>query len=260
VAVNDPDRSKEFYTSLFGWTADDQTDPEGNVLYTMFSQAGKHVAGLGAMPPQMTEAGIPPMWSSYVTVYDIDAAVSRAESTGGTVISQIDIHEAGRMAFVVDPTGAVVQLWQPGDHKGAGTFTGHGTMSWNELATRDVAKAQAFYAEVVGWRFEDAPGPFDYQLIMMDTKVDGEPYMFDTFNGGMLAMDENWPDEISAHWMVYFTVDNAGDVVGRVEALGGTVAVAPFDTPNGRIAVIGDPDNAKFSIIAPSQAVAPDEE
>ena len=55
------------------------------------------------------------------------------------------------------------------------------------------------------------------------------------------------------------TVSNTDDVAAKVSDLGGEVAVAPFDTENGRIAVIRDPQGAVFSVIAPSQAVAPDE-
>jgi predicted enzyme related to lactoylglutathione lyase len=31
----------------------------------------------------------------------------------------------------------------------------HGTFVWNELATSDVEKAKAFYAEAPGWEFEE---------------------------------------------------------------------------------------------------------
>ena len=259
VAVLDPAAGTQFYTELFGWDAEDHTGAEGEYVYTMFTLGGKPVAGLGGMPPEMSQAGVPPMWNSYVTVDNVDSAAARVQASGGTVLDVVDIPDTGRMAIVMDPTGAAVMLWQGGQHRGAEIFTGHAAMSWNELATRDVSKAQAFYTDVLGWRYEESPGPFPYHLIMMDTKSEGNPYMFDTFNGGMLTMDDNWPAEIPAHWMVYFTVDNTDDLVARVDDLGGKVSVPPFDTPNGRISVINDPQGATFSVIAPSQAVAPEE-
>ena len=259
VAVPDPRAGAQFYSALFGWETDDQFDADGGYMYTMFRKQGDAVAGIGEMPEGMLAAGAPPSWQSYVTVDDLDATTTTVEANGGAVMHVMDLDPVGRMAVVGDPSGAVLMLWEAGNHAGADLFTGHGTMSWNELAARDVAKAQSFYAEVLGWRYEDAPGPFDYQLIMMDTKIDEQPYMFDTFNGGMMLMDDTWPAEMPSHWMVYFTVDNVDDLVGSVAGLGGEVAVPAFDTPNGRIAVIKDSQGAVFSIIAPSQAVAPDE-
>ena len=259
LSLPDPESGTRFYTSLFGWQAEDQAGPDENYLYTIFRAGGKQVGGLGGQPEAMRAGGVPPMWNSYVTVDDVAAAVARVQANGGNVIDTMDVMAAGRMAIVADPTGGVLMLWEAGDHRGAEAFTGHGTMSWNELAIRDVGKAQSFYAEVLGWRYEDTPGPDEYQLIMLDNKVDGQPYMFDTFNGGMLAMDENWPDDMPAHWMVYFTVDNTDEMVARVAELGGVVAVPPFDTSNGRISVINDPQGGTFSVIAPSQAIPADE-
>ena len=33
----------------------------------------------------------------------------------------------------------------------------HGTFYWNELLTRDVERAKAFYAETIGWSYEAMP-------------------------------------------------------------------------------------------------------
>ena len=54
---------------------------------------------------------------------------------------------------------------------------------------------------------------------------------------------------IPNHWQVYFAVDDADATAAKAAELGGTVQVPPFDTPVGRIAVIGDPQGAVFSII-----------
>ena len=35
----------------------------------------------------------------------------------------------------------------------------HGNFVWNELYTRDVEAAKAFYAATVGWTFEGMPMP-----------------------------------------------------------------------------------------------------
>ncbi len=254
ISLPDPAAGKDFYAALFGWQAEDQQDPDGNYIYTMFSKDGEAVAGMGPQPPGTAESGIPPMWSSYVTVDDVDAAVERATDSGGSVVLPVmDVFTAGRMAIVADPAGGVVSMWEAGDHEGAGVFNTHGAMTWNELATRDVAGAKAFYTAVFGWEFEPFGGDNEYWLIKVAGKVGGGVYADDQYNGGVMPMDENWPDEIPPHWMVYFNVDDTDAAVAKLEELGGSVSVPAFDTPAGRIAVVGDAQGGTFSFIAPAQ-------
>jgi uncharacterized protein len=57
---------------------------------------------------------------------------------------------------------------------------------------------------------------------------------------------------VPSHWHVYFGVADADATVAKAAELGGSVLVPPFDTPVGRMAVIGDPQGAVFSIIQPA--------
>lgn len=68
--------ARSFYSELFGWTSTDMATPMG-VDYTQFYKDGKLVAGMGPMPSEMTAAGAPPVWSSYVIVGDLDATLAR---------------------------------------------------------------------------------------------------------------------------------------------------------------------------------------
>jgi predicted enzyme related to lactoylglutathione lyase len=54
------------------------------------------------------------------------------------------------------------------------------------------------------------------------------------------------------HWHVYFAVDDADATAAKATELGGSVMVAPFDSPVGRMAVLTDPQGAVFSIIKPA--------
>ena len=252
----DPERAKEFYSGLFGWEGEDQHDPDGNYIYTMFTMAGKNVAGMGPQPETMQ--GMPPVWNSYINVNSVDDVVAAATAAGGTVLTPpMDVMDSGRMAFLQDPEGAAFGIWQPGTHRGADLFLEAGTMGWNELATRDPDAATAFYGSVFPWSFNkmaEDESPADYRTIHMDTKIDGDGDMDDDFNGGMIKMDENWPDEIPSHWMVYFRVDDTDAAAARVKELGGNVSVEPFQTPAGKIAVINDPVGGTISIIDPPPA------
>ena len=52
-----------------------------------------------------------------------------------------DVLDVGRMAMVQDPTGAVVALWEPRRHAGAGLAGEANAICWNELATTDTGRA-----------------------------------------------------------------------------------------------------------------------
>jgi hypothetical protein len=84
LATPDPAASQRFYTALFGWDYDRQpTDnPDGD--YIMARRNGHDAAGMMQLSPEMAASGMPPVWSAYVTVDDLDAAVSKVEAAGGS--------------------------------------------------------------------------------------------------------------------------------------------------------------------------------
>src|ERR1700752_625639 len=103
----DQSAAKEFYASLLGWSYDDNPMPQGGV-YSMATVNGETVAAIAPMPPG-APGGRPPMWNTYIAVDDVDAAVDKVGPAGGQVLmAPVDIGEAGRMAFVADPTGPAV--------------------------------------------------------------------------------------------------------------------------------------------------------
>lgn len=251
ASATDPASSEAFYAGVFGWTIVREHDSEGNHIYTRFQLDGKNVAGLGGKPPDMAE--VPSSWSSYVNVDSVDDVVAAAGSAGGSVMMPtMDVMDYGRMAFITDPTGATVGLWEPNSFTGGDTFLGPNTISWNELATRDPDAAIAFYTAIFPWAIQamEMPDPLmHYWTIHLDAKVDGDGDMDDDYNGGILAMTDDWPAEMPAHWMVYIRVTDTDATVARLIELGGSVAVPAFDTPTGRIAVVRDPEGATFSVI-----------
>lgn len=257
ISLPDPEKGKTFYGELFGWTAEDQYDHDGNYVYTMFSQDGDTVAGLGPLPVAMQEAGVPPMWQTYVTVDDVDSVVTKVDELGGSVlVPTMQIFDSGRMAVVAEPGGAVLSLWEAGEHPGAALFNHHGAMTWNELNTRDTEASQKFWTKVLGWTFSPLEGTEGFVYHMIQNDNDHEACARDGMTGGVLQMDENWPPQIPPHWMVYFQVNNTDEAVAKVTELGGTVAVPPFDSSAGRIAVVNDNQGGTFSVIAPSQTPA----
>jgi predicted enzyme related to lactoylglutathione lyase len=252
ISMADPAGGSKFYSDLFGWHAEDQHDPDGNYIYTMFTKDGKNTAGLGGQPQAMAEAGLPAMWNSYVNVDSVDNTIAKWTHAGGTVMMPaMDVLTSGRMAFVTDPAGGVIGLWQAEDHVGGQVFNEHGALTWNELNTRDAEAAMEFYGAALGWEFELNPGDGPpYWLIKLPGKTPGTPLSDDIYNGGILTMDENFPADIPQHWTVYFMVDDTDDMVTQAVALGGSVVVPPFDLPVGRVGIVADPQGGVFTLMS----------
>ncbi len=125
-------------------------------------------------------------------------------------------------------------------------MSSHGTFHWNELMTNDVEGAKTFYANTLGWTYDDFAGAgFTYWVCMAgETPV-----------GGIMPLEDTAPQDAGPHWFAYISVD---DVDARVEAArnsGGTVVREPFDIPMvGRVALIQDTTGAGIGIITPAQS------
>lgn len=239
LMAKDVAKAKSFYGSLFDWTAEEQ-DTQGGPPYVMFRHDGDEVAGLGRMPDEMQQQGVPGVWSSYVTVADVEESVGRVEEHGGKIVMPpMQVFDAGHMAVITDREGAALSLWQPLEHKGAAKCNEPGSFCWNELAVRDIDGARDFYHGVFGWDYtlnDDAPTT--YYLICNG----------DQTNGGLLQMNEQWGD-MPSHWSVYFAVDDVDACVAKVKDLGGTVHADPFEIPVGRLTVVQDDQGAHFYML-----------
>jgi predicted enzyme related to lactoylglutathione lyase len=208
--------------------------------YRQAMRDGKPVAG---MMPLMQE-GQPPAWSSYVSVSDAGATAAGVKESGGTVmVEPMEVMDLGRMAVFADPAGAVFGVWQPGTFAGAGVVNEPGSLSWNELNTRDPDGAKEFYGALFGWTSEESKMP------------DGGSYTEwhrdgDAIVGGMLDIRGRVPDEVPPHWMVYFAVEDCDATVAKAKELGGECDLGPIDLPVGRFAVLHDPHGAHFAVVA----------
>ncbi|MDH3730910.1 MAG: VOC family protein [Acidimicrobiia bacterium] len=241
LATSDLEGAKAFYGTVFGWESEDMLAEGGN--YTMFRKDGKSVAGMGTLPDELAAAGVPPMWNTYIAVDNVDAAMAKAtEAGGGVTMEAMDIKGSGRMAFVTDPTGASIGLWQDAGFFGAGLVNEPGAFVWSELITDDTPAAQEFYAAALGLSaktMEGASGPYTFFF------VDGVKNPV----AGMLPKNENM-GSFPNYWGTYFAVDDCEGCLETVEANGGKVIMQPMDIPDfGRMAVIQDPQGATMSVI-----------
>ena len=239
LGTPDQDAAAEFYSALFGWSVEADENAEQTGGYRVAMLKDKAIGGV----MKLMQEGQPPAWSSYICVEDADATVAKAREAGGAVVVEpMDVLDYGRMAFLTDPTGAFIGLWQPGRNIGAGLVNEPGALAWNELGTRDVAAAKAFYGAVFGWGFEDV----DMGEMGAYTSIK----LGDRSVGGMVDITGRMPDEVPANWLVYFAVDDPDASVEKVRELGGSVAFGPIDSLAGRLAMVTDPWGAAFAVVA----------
>ncbi|MCU1381706.1 MAG: Glyoxalase/bleomycin resistance protein/dioxygenase [Acidobacteria bacterium] len=241
LATTDQQAAVAFYRGLFGWDVNEQ--PIGPTeVYSMFQMRGKPVAAAATQQAPERQMGVPPHWNAYVTVASVEESATKAESLGGTVLMPpLDVMDAGRMAVVQDPTGAVFQLWQANRSIGAEILNEPGALCWTELNTRDTKKAEAFYTGLFGWGVKHAAPSSAMEYT--EFSVDGQPAI------GMIPMNEHMPAGVPSYWMPYFQVANTDASAEKIAELGGSIMVPAQDIPGtGRFAIGRDPQGAMFAV------------
>ncbi len=235
LGSSDVNASHAFYTALFGWSVDLIPDGGG---YGIFRLDGKQVAGVG---PRTSEEA-PSAWTMYVLTNDAAAAVEKVTEAGGTVIAPpLEVMTAGTMAIVADPSGAVMGLWQPNEHRGFEVMRVAGAYCWSELNAKDLPSDKLFYWNAFGWDPAESTVPGTNYT---EFKLSGESV------AGALPMDPEAPPDAPSNWLVYFAVDDADATVAKLTELGGGVHHPASDIPGvGRFAVVHDPQGAVFAIL-----------
>ncbi len=231
----DVDRARTFYGGLFRWESEDPNPDFGG--YTNFTFQGVRIGGL--MGKQ--DDAMPDVWSIYLEVADAAKTIARVEELGlPVIVPAMPVGDLGVMGVVGDPTGAVIGMWQPGEHRGFGRWMEPGAPGWFELHTRDLPTATGFYEDVFGWttRVESDTPEFRYR-----TMVEGELQY-----AGMMDDTGHLPDDVPPHWTVYFDTADIDASLGRVVELGGTVLMPAEETPYGRLAAVADPMGAVFNL------------
>ena len=116
----------------------------------------------------------------------------------------------------------------------------HGSISWSELMTSDVAGAKKFYSELFGWKFEDMPMEnMDYTVVSVN----------DDEVAGMMPFPPDSPP-MPPNWGLYITVDDVDATAEQASGMGAKIVMPPQDIPEvGRFCVMQDPQGAFISII-----------
>jgi len=152
----------------------------------------------------------------------------------------MQVQDLGTMAFIADPGGAGIGVWQPGTHQGFGLVDEPGTPSWFELHTRGYEHVLAFYRSVFRWetRVES-----DTDELRYTTMQYGDQPL-----AGVMDSTAFLPPNAPSCWSVYWAVAHADDSAQRIVDNGGSLVHPPHDTPYGRLVEAKDPHGAAFKL------------
>jgi uncharacterized protein len=243
LATIDQNAAKKFYSALFGWNVNDFPMGPGDE-YTIFRVDGRDVAAGFTLRPDQKERGVPPHWLIYIAVENADQSAAKASSLGGKVLAPaFDAMEAGRMAVIQDPTGAVFCLWQAKGNTGLGITGDSGTFCWADLITPDPERARQFYSGLFGWQLTTGEhDPSGYLHIKNGEK----------FIGGIPPTRHQGPNSVP-HWLSYFYVADVDDATKKAQGLGAMIYAPPMTIEGaGRMSIVGDPQGAAFALFKES--------
>lgn len=241
LMTTDMEGAKAFYGEVIGWKTQQWPDADPKQPYTMWAAGSTPIGGVMPLDENARKMGIPPHWTAYTTVQNVDAAVDKAKQLGGSVLMPpMDIPKVGRFAVLADPQGASFAVFTPKDETDApADTTGH--FSWAELNTTDYESAWKFYSQLFNWKHKSSMemGPMGTYFMFTDQS--------EKTKGGMsnVAKSMNMPP----HWLHYVTVDDVNATLERVKRSGGKVINGPMDIPgNDVIAQCQDPQGGFFAV------------
>ena len=118
IPVDDLERARKFYGSIFGWNLQDWPMPDGSkyigVHTTPIDEKTRMPLKVGAINGgimKKTAVAKAPIFA--INVFSIDEKVKMVEKAGGKVVMpKMDMMGMGFYAYVNDPEGNVVGLWE----------------------------------------------------------------------------------------------------------------------------------------------------
>ena len=176
-----------------------------------------------------------------------EATAAAVEANGGMVlVPPMPIMDLGVMAFLADPAGGAIGIWQPGTFPGIAVLGDPGTPAWFELHTRGYEAALDFYRTVFGWETRVMGDTSEFRYTTVN---DGDEQL-----AGVMDASGHLPEGVPSYWAVYFATDDTDATLARAVELGGAIVTPAEDTPYGRLAVATDATGTPFSLLGPNQA------
>jgi predicted enzyme related to lactoylglutathione lyase len=246
LLTTDPKAAEAFYSKVFGWRM--EPGKATDMAYTHINVGNYPIGGIMELPAELKAHGVPPNWSGYIGVDDVDATARKIVAAGGKVQRPAeDIPNVGRFAVVADPAGAVFLIFKGTGQDNMPARPPMGTpgfVDWNELIGGEPDESFKFYSGLFGWTKGEAMNMGamgTYQIF----HIDGVP------SGGMMKRK---PDMPMACWIYYVAVDDIEAAHKRVLDSGGKIMFGPMEVPGGMwIVTAFDPQQAMFAMVGPKK-------
>jgi hypothetical protein len=104
LQTHDLNPAREFYAAVFDWTYEVDANE-----YVVCKAWDRVQAGMMKIEEEMSD--IPPNWTNYFLVSDIDAAAARVTELGGEVhVPPMIAGDIGKLAIIQDPQGAFFSI------------------------------------------------------------------------------------------------------------------------------------------------------
>jgi len=249
LIVSDAREAVEWYVEVFGARLLEEplVMDDGRIGHAELG-FGAAVVFVADESPLTAVAAPRPDWpatvSLVVEVDDVDAVVERALDRGAGLERPAADHPYGRNAVVRDPfhhrwmvSSAPVtdRMEVPVEETVEEPVEGRmrqGDIGYASLSVPDVARAEAFFAAVLGWHTSPGSVPEGRQLV------------------GTTPHHGLWGGVERATLFLCFAVDDVDAALGRVRAAGGE-ADEPTDEPYGRVAGCVDDQGTRFAVFHP---------
>lgn len=239
LMTTDVAAAERFYGAVVGWKIQDSGMP--GPAYSLLFAGDAMAGGIMAIPEEQKE--MPPCWTGYIGVDNVDAGTKMVTDRGGKLWKgPQDIPGVGRFSVVADPQGAVFILFKGNSESPPPELPmdtpGH--FAWNELMAGEAGEAANWYASLFGWTRDEAHdmGGFTYHTL----KTGGE-----TSSVGMMT---KMPEMPVPFWGYYVWVSGIDAAADRVKANGGEVLMGPHEVPGGAwIINCRDPQGAYFNLL-----------
>lgn len=233
LITEDAETASRFYAELFPWDVE-KVEDGGYAVH----HKGRLIASISQIDD--SDAGVDKsFWLVAFAVNDLKQTLRSASENNAAVLEKnTKVKDYGRFAVIRDTENAPIMFIQSGKTPIGGT-EGPGAWVWAELWTDDIAKATAFYANVIGLGHDT-------------TDRGGRDYHFFTSQGKPRAGIIKIPAElerVNPGWAPYVAVADLEATVAKVKELGGRVVFAETEHPaQGSVALIIDPTGAALFI------------
>jgi len=109
LMTTDAEAAMKFYAEVFGWQPTDVMDMGPMGKYLMFNRPIGMIGGMMNKPPEQSQ--VPPYWSIYFLVADMNSAVERVQANGGKILNgPMEVPGGDWILNGMDPQGAMFSL------------------------------------------------------------------------------------------------------------------------------------------------------